>query len=670
MMESLTDDEIMNDCMKLLELLLVKKLPKPSKIFRSSWMSDPFSCGSYSYLSVDCEEENIGPFDLSVPEYSSSLCSKHPVLLFAGEATHDHYFSTVHGAYETGLREAERIFLHYRKFCKCLHANAMHAKMPNFSRDTSAVKICNTMKLMSEKMADVSLNQKNLGDKLQVVIVGAGLAGLACGLQLFKNNFSNIKILEAQDKIGGRLSSVQFNNYLLELGAQWIHGTTNELFNFAKAHKLVPPVLEEMAYEGEGVFCTSSGKIIESCLAEEVKKILYEAKSELEKGRYDKNTPESVLSFFSKAFDSYINQCKETSNVNIKKALFNWFIKLESIDNACNSMNDIAAQSFTEWDECPEELYHIEFSNGASSLIGTLVSQLPADIFRLNKSVKTVKWSEKLSSDFHDHLFSENRPENSFPVLLQCDDGENIYADSVIVTSSIGFLKENIDSFFSPSLPKNKQEALQSVGFGTVNKIYLIYDQPFWTSEDRGFQLVWENPITGNCKQLSIEHPWINDISGFDALPKFPNILLGWIGGEGAKLMETVEEEVVGNVCSDLLRIFLNQPSIPNPLKVVRSCWYSNPYMRGSYSSRSLNYYQKNSTLCNLQHPLCSSTSVSKIQELGWPTVIFAGEGFDESCFSSAHGAFHSGLKASEQLMTACSNIEDCEDKVCTSENI
>ena len=36
-------------------------------------------------------------------------CEKNPRVLFAGEATHDHYYSTLHAAYITGLREAERI---------------------------------------------------------------------------------------------------------------------------------------------------------------------------------------------------------------------------------------------------------------------------------------------------------------------------------------------------------------------------------------------------------------------------------------------------------------------------------------------------------------------------------------------------------------------------------
>lgn len=35
-------------------------------------------------------------------------------LLFAGEATHPHYYSTVHGAIESGYREADRIIRMYQ----------------------------------------------------------------------------------------------------------------------------------------------------------------------------------------------------------------------------------------------------------------------------------------------------------------------------------------------------------------------------------------------------------------------------------------------------------------------------------------------------------------------------------------------------------------------------
>ncbi|KAF8785917.1 Spermine oxidase like protein [Argiope bruennichi] len=496
----------------------------------------------------------------------------------------------------------------------------------------------------------MSLNKGNL----HIVIVGAGLAGLACALELSKNNFSKVTILEAQDRIGGRLYSTNFGDSFLELGAQWIHGSDNALFEFLKSHELLPEELEETSFEGEGKFCTSNGKIIPIYIVEEVKKIINNAKTELEKGCYDKKSTESVFSFFSRAFKSHVMKCNNDPDIALKKALFNWCVKFESIDNACDYLNDIAVQSFTEWDECPEELYHIEFSKGSRSLLDTLASLLPRDILHLKKPVKTINWCKNLNADFSSQLFSENRSEGTFPVVLECENGEKFYADSVIVTASVGFLKENMDTFFSPSLPKNKREALQHVAFGTVNKIFLIYDEPFWHADDLGFQLVWESEVTGKCEALSLENPWIYDITGFDVLPKSSNILLGWIGGEGARLMETVDEETVGKVCSDLLRIFLKRPDIPNPSRTIRSCWHSNPYIRGSYSSRTLKYYQKDSSLHDLQHSLYSNCS-SKDQ---WPVVLFAGEALDETSFSSAHGAFRSGLKVAEQLIKLSSEIK------------
>ncbi|GFU06879.1 hypothetical protein NPIL_304162 [Nephila pilipes] len=564
---------------------------------------------------------------------------KHPVLLFAGEATHDKYFSTVHGAYETGLREAERIFQHYRNI--------------------NAINLINNLESIPIRMSNVSLNKKSVRDNLHVVIVGAGIAGLSCGLQLCKNNFTEITILEAQDKVGGRLSTVRFNDCFLELGAQWIHGSNNPLFNFSKTNKLLPQVLEEKAYEGKGIFCTSNGNIIEPSIVEEVKKIVNNSKSELEKGRYDAKKIDSVLKFFSRAFSSYISQCSDDSSIDIKKALFNWYIKFESIDNASDDLNDIAIQSFTEWDECPEELYHIEFSNGFSSLLDAVLSQLSSDVVHLNTPVKCVKWSKNLNDNFYNQMFVKNRSEDSFPVVLECDNGERFYADSVIVTASVGFLKENIDSFFSPSLPQNKLEAFASVGFGTVNKIFLIYDKPFWTSDDLGFQLIWEKTRSEQCDKLSTENPWVHDITGFDVVQKYPNILLGWIGGKGAIMMESIDEGTISTACSDLLRIFLKRPDIPIPTKVLRSCWYSNPYIRGSYSNRTLNYYEKNSSLSDLRHPLYLNIG-SKNREK-WPVVFFAGEAFDEVSFSSAHGAFQSGLKVADELTKSCLKLEASE---------
>jgi len=57
-----------------------------------------------------------------------------------------------------------------------------------------------------------------------VAIVGAGVSGLACASRLFAAGITSIILFEAKDRSGGRMFSVPFGDYNVELGAQWIHG--------------------------------------------------------------------------------------------------------------------------------------------------------------------------------------------------------------------------------------------------------------------------------------------------------------------------------------------------------------------------------------------------------------------------------------------------------------
>ena len=41
-----------------------------------------------------------------------------------------------------------------------------------------------------------------------VVIVGAGISGLACAVKLFQHGFQNLTILEARNRCGGRIHSI------------------------------------------------------------------------------------------------------------------------------------------------------------------------------------------------------------------------------------------------------------------------------------------------------------------------------------------------------------------------------------------------------------------------------------------------------------------------------
>eukprot|EP00897_Mesotaenium_endlicherianum_P010011 jgi/Mesen1/9038/ME000566S08457 len=97
--------------------------PPPPPLLRTQWGSDPLFLGSYSYVAVGSSGDDIDaiarpllPIDGGAAGGdcgpSNGGCEV-PQVLFAGEATHRHYYSTTHGAYLSGVREADRLLKLY-----------------------------------------------------------------------------------------------------------------------------------------------------------------------------------------------------------------------------------------------------------------------------------------------------------------------------------------------------------------------------------------------------------------------------------------------------------------------------------------------------------------------------------------------------------------------------
>jgi monoamine oxidase len=81
------------------EVLTAMGAPEPTGALVTHWAADPYARGSYSFIAVGSSPADLGALAEPVTER----------LLFAGEATHAEFFATVHGAYLSGVREAERI---------------------------------------------------------------------------------------------------------------------------------------------------------------------------------------------------------------------------------------------------------------------------------------------------------------------------------------------------------------------------------------------------------------------------------------------------------------------------------------------------------------------------------------------------------------------------------
>ena len=104
---SLTDKQLAEEISQILEKFLGHPVERPKVIRPANWASNPHFLGSYSYNTPGTNHRMRD--DLAEPiDGSTSL-----QLLFAGEATHSSLYSTTNGAYDTGVREAERLLKHY-----------------------------------------------------------------------------------------------------------------------------------------------------------------------------------------------------------------------------------------------------------------------------------------------------------------------------------------------------------------------------------------------------------------------------------------------------------------------------------------------------------------------------------------------------------------------------
>jgi polyamine oxidase len=91
--EKLSDEEA------VAELIAALDAPQATGSIVTRWGSDPFALGSYSFIAVGSSPDDMHALAEPAGER----------LMFAGEATNPEFFGTVHGAYLSGVREAERI---------------------------------------------------------------------------------------------------------------------------------------------------------------------------------------------------------------------------------------------------------------------------------------------------------------------------------------------------------------------------------------------------------------------------------------------------------------------------------------------------------------------------------------------------------------------------------
>src|ERR671913_2082991 len=78
------------------------------------------------------------------------------------------------------------------------------------------------------------MTEQNVPEQADVVVVGAGLAGLLAARELLAANVS-VLVLEARDRVGGRLlNHTLANGSVVEVGGQWVGPTQDRVLALAE----------------------------------------------------------------------------------------------------------------------------------------------------------------------------------------------------------------------------------------------------------------------------------------------------------------------------------------------------------------------------------------------------------------------------------------------------
>lgn len=86
--------------------------------------------------------------------------------------------------------------------------------------------------------------------------------------------------------------------------------------------------------------------------------------------------------------------------------------------------------------------------------------------------------------------------------------------------------------------------AIEHFAFGTMNRIKLDFETSFWDKENPGYMILRQSegvPCITTAEEdgegeKDYSKTWSHHILGFDAVINQPNMLMGWISGNAARL--------------------------------------------------------------------------------------------------------------------------------------
>ena len=455
----------------------------------------------------------------------------------------------------------------------------------------------------------------------KVIIIGAGIAGLSAASQLESCGVKDYVILEAKDRVGGRIHTAWMSNRDVDLGAEWILGAgpKNSVFQLASAEGIFNSPLDKRA-PYDYPYLTANGCVIDPFL----KLLGYTLFQDIERNARkvfaspNPSCSSDLQTFYSLRIQQLLQRLPKECQYDVARVLsgqanhFRYFIGA--------SLCDVDTRLYGSKDFMTD--VKLRVPRGFKRVLNPLLNDIPSSNILTGKPVRKVC------------CHSEGKDCPRLTVL--CCDGDEFKGDYVICTIPLAALKLDGPTLFEPPLPEEKVKAFASVKNGYCNKILLEYADPFWAHKHGTMKLAW------SPEELENRDDWTKGISLFDEVEGTNDILCCYLSGPEAHVMEQCTLPEVAESVTFVLRTFLGDPSIPFPTKVLRSSWTSDVYAGAATYYLGLDSQLKHFETLSLPHG----------DDPKAPTVLFAGDGFCPDYLGTVHGARSSGIDAANKLIS------------------
>ncbi len=436
-------------------------------------------------------------------------------------------------------------------------------------------------------------------DHFDTIVVGAGVAGLTAA-HLLADAGKDVVVLEARDRVGGRIVTDRRHGLATDLGASWIHGITDspvaaaaDAFGMQMVEFTVggyQPDSRPIAYygpDGRRLSDAAARSFIDDINAVDATLLEVVAASGPD-ASYRDVADEAIARY---GWD-------EDRAQRVRE-----YLEHRSEEQYGAWIEDLAAHGL---DDDSVEGDEVVFPNGYDRLPSRMAEGL--DI-RLTHVVTQVRWSAD-------------------GVAVTTDRG-TLTADTAVVTVPVGVLQSD-DFVVVPPLPEPVAGALSRLKMNAFEKIFLRFPTRFW---DDGVYAI---------RQQGPESRWWHSWYDLTALHGTPTLLTFAAGPAAGETRDWTEKEIVDSVLTQLRRLYGDR--VEKPTHVHVTDWQDDPFSHGSYA-----YMKVGSTTAD--HDILA-TPVGGVLHL-------AGEATWTDDPATVTAALHSGHRAAQNILQRAIPIDE-----------